>query len=311
MKISVIGAAGYVGSNVAFTLAMQGLADEIVLIDPYKPNIVTHLAMDASTGVADKGVVLRAGEYDEMKDSNIVIISAGAAQGLIASRMEMLPKNLPIIKEIAGNIVKFCPDAIVITATNPVDPLNYAMYLCTGFDRHKVIGYSTNDSTRFRMMVAQLLGHDTGEVEGFVMGEHGESQVLIFSSVRIKGKTVNLDENAKQKIRSQIPDILRTYEELKTGRTAGITSATGMRRVVQAIVNNTHETIPCSAVLSGEYGLHNISMGVPLVIGSNGIHKVKELSLAEDEQTALKGTLDVLQPTMRQVEEFLGISRED
>ena len=132
MKISILGAAGYVGSNVAIMLAMQGLADEIILVDPFKPNLVKHLGMDATTAFIDIGVRLRDGEYEDIKDSNIIFVAAGAAQGLIASRMEMLPKNLPIIKELAGYISKFAPDAVVITATNPVDPLNYAMYRLTG-----------------------------------------------------------------------------------------------------------------------------------------------------------------------------------
>ena len=309
MKISVIGAAGYVGSSVAIALAFEGLPDEIVLIDPDRQNIVTHLGMDTTTAVADRGVLVRGGGWEDMHDSQIVIVAAGAPQGLIASRMEMLPKNLPIIKDIAGKIKKSSPDAIVITATNPVDPLNYTMYLSTGFDRQKIIGYSHNDTTRFRMLVAEAIGHVAGDVEGIVMGEHGESQVLLFSSIRVKGKPVNLDDNTKQKIRSRIPTILRSYEELRTGRTSGITSATGMQKVVGAIIKNTNEVVPGSAILSGEYGQHNLSMGVPLVLGSGGIHKIQERSLAPDEQPYLEATLNVLKPAMRQVEDFLGISR--
>ncbi|MFA5309418.1 MAG: hypothetical protein WC370_08060 [Dehalococcoidales bacterium] len=305
MKISVIGAAGYVGSNVAIVLALQGLADEIVLVDPYKQNLVIHMAMDAGTAVADNGVVMRAGDFPEIKDSNIVIVTAGAAQGVIASRMEMLPKNLPIIRDIANDIKKYAPGAIVLTATNPVDPLNYAMYRFTGFDRHKVIGYSTNDSIRFRMMLAQELGQSADAVEAFVIGEHGESQVLVWSSVKVNGNPVNIDSATRQKIRAEIPNILRRYEELKTGRTAGITSGVGAARVVEAIVENTHETFPCSAVLDGEYGQHNLSMDVPMVLSSGGIYEIQELELEPEEQAGLKNTLAVLQPAMRQVDEFL------
>jgi malate/lactate dehydrogenase len=197
---------------------------------------------------------------------------------------------------------------VVITATNPVDPLNYAMFRYTGFDHRKIIGYSTNDSIRFRMMVAQALGHEAADVEGMVIGEHGESQVLLFSTVKVKGKQVTLDNAAKQKIRSKIPEILRRYEELKTGRTAGVTSAAGMKDVVEAIVNNTHEVIPCSAILYGEYGLHNLSMGVPAVLGSGGIHEIIPLELAPDEQPYLTATLDVLKPAMRQVDNYLEVS---
>jgi malate dehydrogenase len=305
MKISIVGAAGYVGSNVAILLAAQGLGDEIVLIDPFKPNLVTHLGMDASTAFASKNVVLHDGQYEDMKDSNIVFVAAGAAQGLIASRMEMLPKNLPIIKDIADNIKRFCPDAIVLTATNPVDPLNYAMYLCTGFDRRKVIGYTVNDSLRFRMMVAESLGHKTGDITGFVFGEHGESQLLGFSTVKVNGNPVVFSEADKKNIINRIPLILKTYEELQTGRTAGVTSGYGATLLIKAIVNNTNETWPSSGILDGEYGLKNISMGVPLVLGSGGIHEIKEWELAPDEKPGFDNTVKVLSAAMRQVEEFV------
>lgn len=305
MKISVIGAAGYVGSNVAIMLAVKGLCDEIVLVDPFKPNLVVHLGMDTTTGISEIGVNVHEGEYPDIKDSNIVIVAAGAAQGLIASRMEMLPKNLPIIKEIAGHIKEFAPDSIVLTATNPVDPLNYAMYQFTGFDRRKVIGYTLNDSTRFKEMVAQELGHKPCEVDGFVFGEHGESQVQAFSTIRINGKPVVFTEATKKKIKDRVPLILKTYEELQTGRTAGVTSGYGTSKIVNAIVNNTNETLPSSAVLDGEYGQKNISMGVPLVLGSGGIHAIRELELADDEKAGFANTVKVLSAAMRQADEFV------
>ena len=305
MKISVIGAAGYVGSNVAIMLAVQRLCDEIVLVDPFKPNLVIHLGMDSTTALSEKGVVLHEGDYKDIKDSQIVIVTAGAAQGLIASRMEMLPKNLPIIKEIAENIKKFSPDAIVLTATNPVDPLNYAMYLFTGFDRRKVIGYTLNDSTRFKMMIAEELGHKASDVSGFVFGEHGESQVLGFSTVKVNGKPVVFSDATKKKIIKRVPLILKGYEELQTGRTAGVTSGYGASQIVGAIVNNTNEVWPSSAILDGEYGQKNISMGVPLVLGSGGVHGIKELKLADDEKPGFDNTVKVLSAAMRQVEDFV------
>jgi malate dehydrogenase len=311
MKISVIGAAGYVGSNVAAMLALNGLADEIVLVDPLKSNIVAHLAMDVGTAASEKDITVRAGGFDAIRGSDIVIIAAGAAHGVMLSRMDVLPKNLPIILDIAVEIKQSCPGAVVITATNPVDPLNYAVYRLTGFSRHSVIGYSTNDSIRFRMMVAQALGCKTADVESFVLGEHGESEVLLFSSVRIKGSPVDIDRAARQKIRALIPEILRRYEELQTGRTTGVTSAAGIKKIVEAIINDTRDIFSCSAVLDGECGQHNISMGVPVVLGHGGICDVKELELAPDEQSELNGSVAALNNAMRQVDVFLGASPKD
>lgn len=305
MKISVIGAAGYVGSNAAIILALYGLADEIVLVDPYKQNMVEQLAMDTATAATDQGVNVRAGDFADIKDSNIVVVAAGAAQGVIASRMEMLPKNLPIIRDIALEIKQSAPDAIIITATNPVDPLNYAMYHITGFDRSKVIGYSINDAFRFRMMVAEALGQKTADVEGMVIGEHGDSQVLVFSSVQVNGKPVKIDDVTKEKVRDKVPKILRRYEELKTGRTAGVTSGAGITKVVNAIINNTHEVLRCSVILNGEYGQKDMCMGVPVTLGSSGVQNIVELEIAPDEQPFLNKTLDVLKTAMSQVNDFL------
>jgi malate/lactate dehydrogenase len=306
MKISIIGAAGYVGSNVALILALQGLANEIVLIDPPKPNVVTQLAMDVGTAAAEEEVNVRAGEISDMKGSHIIIASAGAPQGFISSRMEMLPKNMPIIREVAENIKTYAPSAIVITATNPVDPLNYLMYRQTGFDRSKIIGYSSNDTLRFRQIITQTFGLEFTDVEGFIIGEHGETQVPFFSTILVKGNSIHIDNNAKQKIRTQIGDVLHRFEELKTGRTAGITSAIGIRDIVKAIINNTHQIIPSSAVLDGEYGQHNISMGVPLVLGAGGIIEIKELTPASDEMPYLEKTVEFLELATKQVDAYLG-----
>ncbi len=308
MKISIVGAAGYVGSNVALTLATHGLADEFVLIDPYKVNVVTQLAMDTNTAAADKKVKVRAGDFKDIKDSHLVIVAAGAPQGVLSSRMEMLPKNLPIILDIAGNIKQLASDSIVITATNPVDPLNYLMYRYTEFDRSRIIGYTSNDTIRFRQMIAQIYGCEFSDVKGIVIGEHGESQVPLFSSVEVKSKAVKIDNTVRQKIRLQISEVLRRYEELKTGRTAGVTTAAGIKDIVGAIVNNTHEILPGSAVLDGEYGQRSMSMGVPLVFGSGGIIEIKEYPLAPDEQSYLAATLDVLRAAVKQVDEFLAKS---
>ncbi|MDD5339572.1 MAG: malate dehydrogenase [Dehalococcoidales bacterium] len=306
MKISIIGAAGYVGSNITSVLALNGLGDEIVVVDPPKANIVTHLAMDVGTAAFENDITVRAGEYDAIEGSGIVIIAAGAAHGVMLSRMDVLPKNLPIIRDIAAALKRYCPGAVVLTATNPVDPLNYAIYRLTGFDRRQIIGYSTNDSIRFQMMVAEALGCKTRDVEGVVLGEHGESEVLLFSSVRIKGKYVEIDAATRDKIRARIPEILRHYEELKTGRTTGVTSAAGAKKVVNAIINNTGEVFSCSAVLDGEYGQRNISMGVPAALGKGGIKEIKELKLSSDEQSDLNKSIAILKNAMRQVDDFIG-----
>ncbi len=306
MKITVIGASGNVGSCAAFNITVHRLADELVMIDTPRQDMVTLHALDLNTAATGRDMLVRAGDYEDMEGSDIIIVAAGSAR-VFASRLEVLPENLPIIRDIAGRVSQFCPDAVVITATNPVCPLNYAMHLGSNLDRRKAIGYSANDSIRFRMRLAQALGVKSSQVEASVIGEHGDSQVSLFSSVRINGRPVSIDEDTKQKIRQQVPDGQKVLEELrvKTGRTAAWTTAIGLAAVVRAIVENTGEMIPCSVVLDGEYGCHGLSMGVPAVLGNGGVREILEWELAPDEQAELKRSIDILRPAMQYVEQSL------
>jgi len=249
---------------------------------------------------------VRTGGYEDMDGSDIVVVASGSAQ-MVKSRMEVLPQNLPIIQDLTKKVRQFCPEAVIITATNPVCPLNYAMYRCSELDRKKIIGYSYNDSIRFRMRLAQALGVESSRVEGTVIGEHGNSQVLLFTSVRLDGKLVSLTEDIKQKIRRQVPDGQKVLDELgeKTGRTAAWTTAVGLAAVCRAIVHDTGEMIPCSITLDGEYGCKALSMSVPAVLGKGGVQRILELKLAPDEQEALNHSIEVLKPAMKYVEELL------
>lgn len=294
MKITVIGAAGSVGAPAVFYLAANGLADEFLMIGGKRQNVLKQHAMDISTAVSAKDIVIRAGDYSDMAGSDIVINAAGAPQGLIADRMEMLPKNIELIKHISIQIKQYCPDAFIITATNPVDPLNYATYLAGGFDRKKLIGYSINDSFRFREMLASAYGVKVSQVDGTVIGEHGSTQVLLFSTARINGESISVDEEVKKQIRSDVPKILKRLEELKAGRTAGWTCAIGLEIIVRAVVENSGAVIPCSVVLDGEYGLKGLSMSVPVKLGKDGVQEILEYDLAPDEQEGLAKTVDTL-----------------
>lgn len=303
MKITVIGAAGSVGAPAVFYLAAKGLADEILMIGGKRQNVLKQHAMDISTAVSAKDVVIRAGDYGDMAGSDIVINAAGAPQGLIADRMEMLPKNVELIKQIAAQVKRYCPDAFVITATNPVDPLNYAMYLAGGFDRRKLIGYSINDSFRFKEMLASAYNVKVSQVDGLVIGEHGSTQVLLFSTAAIDGQKVFVDEKIKADIRSEVPNILKRYEAFKAGRTAGWTCAVGLEIITRAVVENSGAVIPCSVVLDGEYGLKGLSMSVPVKLGKDGVAEILEYELAADEQEGLKKTVETLTSAARIVDQ--------
>jgi len=304
MKVTVIGAAGSVGAPAAFYIAASRLADEIVMID-MRPNMVQQHAMDLSTAVSALDVRVKAGGYEDLAGSDLVINAAGVPQGLIADRMEMLPKNIPLVRDIALQISRYCPAAVVITATNPVDPLNYATWRTGGFARHQVLGYSINDSFRFRELVARAKGVRTSQVQGTVIGEHGSTQVLLFSSARIDGKPVSFSEEEKRDIRAEVPDILRRYEELQSGRTAGWTCAIGLAALTRAVLQDTGEVFPCSVVLDGEYGRRRLSMSVPVRLGKTGAQEIEEWELAPDEWDRLDRSADALAAAARIVDQEL------
>ncbi|GAB6147399.1 malate dehydrogenase [Desulfocicer niacini] len=301
MKITVIGAAGCVGSCAAFYIAAKGLVSDMVLLGGKRQNVLKQHAMDLSTAVSCQDISVYAGQFSDMTGSDIVINCAGASQGIIADRMEMLLKNVGIIQNISHEIMTYCPDAIVITASNPPGPLNVATHMASGINRMKLIGYSTNDSFRFREMLAKEFNVKVSQMEGLVIDEHGSTQVLLFSSARIDGKPVAITEMIKQKIRGEVPHILRRFEELKSGRTAGWTCAIGLAEIVAAIAGDTKETIPVSVILEGEYGHRGLSMTVPAIIGKGGIQKILEYELATDEMEGLKITTDALKAAIDKV----------
>jgi malate dehydrogenase len=251
------------------------------------------------------GVKVNAGDYEDLKGSDIVIDAAGAPQGVIKDRMEMLPKNVGIMKGIAENIKKYAPNAKIITATNPADPMNYATYLAGGFDRSQVIGYTINDTYRYREFLAKAFNVTVNQIDGLVIGEHGSTQVLLFTTAKVDGKPVTVSEQVQKDIYAGVPLILKRFEELKAGRTAGWTCAIGMAEYVRAIIGNQGVVLPASTILMGEYGLKDISMSVPAVIGAKGIQEVKELELSADEKLRLQKTVDTLTPAMRKVEDLL------
>jgi malate dehydrogenase len=306
VKISIIGAAGTIGSCAAFNIGIHNITDELVMIDDYMPDKLEAYVTDLSTSVTGLDIKVKAGSYEDMRDSNIVVMTAGSSQVMI-NRMEVLPQNMPIIRDIALKIKKYCPDTIIITVTNPVDPLNYAMFLASGLDRKRCIGYSINDSTRFRMFLTQGLKVSSSQVEATAIGEHGPSQVLLFSSVKLSGKPLIVNQDIVHYVREEVANLPKVLEpqRIKSGRTQGWSTSMGITNVCRAISHNTLEVMPGSVVLDGEYGYRNLSVSLPISIGKEGVHAIQEWSLNPEERAGLENSVNTLRPAMQYVEEFL------
>lgn len=298
MKISVIGAAGVIGSAVAFCLAEKRLAQVVALIDLPGDNL-DFQALDLSTGVACAGVKVISGGFEQLEGSDIVVMTASVPLGKVFSRQEMLAANLGLIDEVAREIGKRCPEAVLLQVSNPIEPLSYVMFKQAGLNPEKIIGYTINDTFRYRMLLAERLGIDASRVEAWVIGEHGATQVPVFSQVKVDGNPINVTHDDRQWILSKIPGIFKTLEYYrdKTGRTAAWTTAAGVGSMITSIVTNTRDVFPCSTILGGEYGLDDICLGVPAVLGARGIERIVELPLDPMDQKALDHSAN----TIRQV----------
>jgi malate dehydrogenase len=305
MKISVIGGAGKLGGCIAFALASQKMADEIVIVDINR-NLLLGQVMDMSLAMTGQYVNVRDGEYKDISNSDMVIITATTYPHPSGSLTEDLRRNIETIRQSAEEISQFCPEAIVIMVTNPIDSLCYAMYLSSTLDRKKIIGYNLNDSLRFRMATAKALGIKSIAIEGLAIGEHVGILAFLFSSIRIDGKPVSLSEDNKQQIRKEAPNILRAHSSLQTGLPLVWTSTVGVLEMIRLIHSDAKQMTSCSAVLDGEYGYNGFSMGVPVILGHEGIDQVIEMKLPADELDELGQAATSLKKTAEIVNQIIG-----
>lgn len=287
MKISIFGGAGTVGSCTAFAIAERGLADEIVMLD-INTNVLMNHVMDISVaGQLNRDTIVRAGNTVDISGSDMVIVAIGIPSLPGKSEIEFIKDGFPIIKDIVDNIGKYCKDAVVITATNPVDSWNYAAFLAGIQDRSKLIGYNFNDSLRFRIAIAGALKIKPSRVEAIVAGIHPEAQVLLSSTVKVDGKLFRMDEVLSRRVREEAINYLKKFTSWQGGRTAGWTTASGLANIVAAIVADSGSVMACSVIVDGEYGYRDISLGLPVAIVRKGIHHIVEVDLLNDDKAEL------------------------
>jgi malate dehydrogenase len=240
--------------------------------------------MDLEQGIAEySNTEIKLGHWEDLKQTDIILITASVPEMNVQSRIEYLSSNLEIIKSVCSNIKKYSSNSIIINATNPVDIINLAIWKFTNFDRNKIIGFSRNDTLRFRWAIARVLGINIKDVSAICIGEHGEKQVPLFSKIEIAGRRYELTEEEKNRVNYEINNWFLKYQSLKSGRTSGWTSSLGLSEVIKCIVTSSETIVPCSAILEGEYGLYDVSIGVPTKLGINGIREIIELPLNEEE----------------------------
>lgn len=291
-KVAIIGA-GNVGASTAYALTNKNVAAEIHLIDINDPKEKGEV-MDIADGICftETGCV-QSSDFKDARDADIIIITAGAAQRDGDTRLALLAKNAHILKSILNSIGKINKDAIILIISNPVDVLTYLAQKWTKLPKSQVFGTGTAlDSARLKTKLAAELKVSAQSVHGYVLGEHGDSEFVAWSSVHVGGAEPVLSAAKKKRIEKEVCN--EAYEIIKRkGSTHfGIASATA--EIVEAILHDQHKILPVSTRLKKWNGISDVCMGVPAVIGRAGVEKVWPLKLTTDEKKSLKASAKIL-----------------
>jgi len=295
-KITLIGA-GQIGGTLAHLIALKKLGD-VVLFDVAK-GLAQGKALDIaqSSPVSGFDIDLRGTDnYEDTKNSDVIIITAGVPRKPGMTRDDLLSINLKIIKEVANGIKETSPKAFVICITNPLDVIVMALQKFTGFPKNKVVGMAgILDSSRFIYFLSQELKVPVSDIKSFVLGGHGDSMVAMLNSTMIgKKKLTDLVENGKIK-RERLEEIVQRTKNggaeivkyLEKGSAFYAPAASGVE-MAESYLKDSKKQLPCAAYLNGEYGFNNIYAGVPVIIGKNGVEKIIEINLSEKEKEDFK-----------------------
>ncbi|HHV96627.1 MAG TPA: L-lactate dehydrogenase [Clostridiaceae bacterium] len=300
-KITIIGA-GFVGSTTAYTLMLSGLVSEIAIIDINTQKVEGEV-MDLNHGMPFvRPVKIYNGSYEDCKDSDIIIISAGVNQKPGETRIDLVYRNTQVFKEIIRNILKYYTDAILLVVTNPVDILTYVTYKISGLPHNKVIGSGTVlDTARLRYLIADHVGIDVRNVHGYIIGEHGDSELAAWSTVNIAGIPIDEYCDKCQKCEKKISQ-LEIFENVKNAAyeiidRKGATYyavALAVRRIVEAIIRDENSILTVSSLVEGQYGINNICLSLPSIVNSKGVSTILEIPLSGSETELLIKCADSL-----------------
>ena len=295
MKLGIIGGAGLLGATTAFCVAREGFADEIILSD-VRENVAKSHAMDIEQAVCDTSATrLSAGSLDDVRHCNIILNVAGIPERSTASRDDYLSGNIVIFRELADKMKQWGTTPVILSATNPIDVLNYSLHKMTGLQREKLIGFSRNDTLRFKWAVSKETGISVSQISALVIGEHGDGQVPLFSRLRRvddgaiidKGTTLDLADDAKSRVLNTVKTWFADYQKLDSGRSSGWTSGVGLCHLIKAIATESDEVLPCSVIPDGEYALNGVSISLPVRLGRGGVREIVEVPLTDGERAEL------------------------
>lgn len=306
VRVAIVGI-GNVGATFAYALLLSGLASEIVLIDTNRAKAEGE-AMDLNHTVPfTHPTRIWAGGYSDCAGAVVTVLAAGAGQKPGETRLDLVKKNAAIWRAIVPNVVQHNPHGILLVATNPVDVLTYAALKLSGLPTRQVIGSGTIlDTSRFRYLLSQHFGVDAHSVHAYIVGEHGDSEVPVWSSANIAGmrlpqfcqsQSLTYDAKAMEQIFIQTRDAAYHIIECKGATYYAV--AAGLMRITEAILRSQKTVLSVSSLISDYYGMNDVCFSLPTVVHRDGVEKVVRLELAPDEVTKLQHSAEVLAGTIK------------
>ncbi len=300
---------GNVGAATAYALMHSKLLSRLVMIDLNTKKAFGE-AEDISHALPfNSPMEIVAGDYPDIADCGIIIITAGVNQTPDQTRLDLLQKNAKIFRGIVDNIIEYNKEALILVVTNPVDILTYITLAESGFPSSRVIGSGTVlDTARLKEKVGKYLGVDSRNVHSFVIGEHGDSEVAVWSSANVSGidldsycreRKMEFDRSELDRLAAEVMTSAYRIIEAKGATYYGI--ADSVRRIVAAIVNDEHTILPVSTKLSGEYGVFDVCMGIPCIVGRNGIEQILEIPLDKTEKSRFMNSASSLKDAISQL----------
>ena len=302
-KISLIGG-GQIGGNLALIAAQKELGDIVIFDIPQSEGMVKGKALDIMQLRPHDGYdsnIIGTSNYSDIEGSDVIIITAGIPRKPGMDREDLMSINLGIMKDVAKNVKKYAPNAFVIVISNPLDAMVYAFYKVSGFNKNKVIGMAgALDSGRFRAFIAMETGYSVQDVTCMVLGGHGDSMVPISRLATIGGVPVSdlISEERLKEIEERTKFAGGELVKLFGNGSAFYAPAQCAIEMAESYLKDKKRVIPSAALCEGEFDINGYFIGVPTVIGSNGIEKILEFDLTEEEKNALDNTLDAVKKTV-------------
>lgn len=302
MKVTVVGA-GAVGASCAEYIAIKNFASEVVLLD-IKEGYAEGKAMDlmqcASLNGFDTKITGSTNDYTKTANSNICVITSGIPRKPGMTREELIGINAGIVKTVSENLVKHSPDTVLIVVSNPMDTMTYLAHKVTGLPKHKIIGMGgALDSARFKYRLAEALGAPISDVDGMVIGGHSDVGMVPLTSHATRN-SIKVSEFISQERLEQVKEDTKVGGATLTkllGTSAWYAPGAAVSGLVQAIACDQKKIFPCSSLLDGAYGLSDLCIGVPVVLGANGIEKIVEIELSAAEQEHLMRSAEGVKKT--------------